>query len=222
MPDKKEISEEEEIDEAPPEEEDDEPLSFILAPPEDEKLRTVALFGEVNETRAEEVIFSLHAAHLTRIKKTPVDYEDITKGLEEENQPVEFLISTVGGDATDMFAIYDTIRYLRDDMDIETFGLGKVMSAGVLLLASGTKGKRKIGRYCRVMLHGVASGTAGNISNLKTEMAEIKRMQELYIQALVEETSLTKRQLRQMMAKNVNIYLSAEEAVKHGIADIIV
>jgi len=220
VPDKKEASVEEEIEEAPPEEEG--PLSFMLAPPEDEKLRTVALFGDVNEARAEEVIFSLHAAHLTRIKKTPVDYEDITKGLREESQPVEFLISTVGGDATDMFAIYDTVRYLRSDMDIETFGLGKVMSAGVLLLSSGTKGKRKIGRYCRVMLHGVASGTAGNISNLKTEMAEIKRMQELYIQALVEETNLTKRQLRQMMAKNVNIYLSAEEAVKHGIADIIV
>jgi len=215
------------IEEEPEEQEEEsveegelDPSMFLQL--EDEKLRTIALFGEVNEKISEEVIFSLHAAYMTRTKKVPVDYEDITKGIKEEPQPVDFLISTVGGDATDMFAMYDTIRYLRDGMDIETFGLGKVMSAGVLLLASGTKGKRKIGRYCRVMLHGVASGTAGNISSLKIEMAEIKRMQELYIQALVDETNLTKRQLRQMMAKNVNIYLSAEEAVKHGIADIIV
>ena len=189
---------------------------------EEEKLRSIALFGEVNETRAEEIIFSLHAAHMTRTKKVPVDYEDITKGFKEEPQSVDFLISTVGGDATDMFAIYDTVRYLREDMDIKTFGLGKVMSAGVLLLSCGTKGHRRIGRYCRVMLHGVASGTQGNISNLTTEMAEIKRMQELYIEAIVAETNLTKPQLKRMISKNVNVYLSAEQAIEYGIADIIV
>jgi ATP-dependent Clp endopeptidase proteolytic subunit ClpP len=226
VPDTKEEIPEEEEAAAPeegeiPEEELDTSLLHMQFD-EEEKLRTIGLFGEVNETRSEEVIFSLHAAHMTRTKKTPVDYEDIAKGFKEEPQPVDFLISTVGGDATDMFAIYDTVRYLRDDMDIKTFGLGKVMSAGVLLLASGTKGHRRIGRYCRVMLHGVASGTQGNISNLTTEMAEIKRMQELYIEAIVAETSLTKAQLKRMISKNVNVYLCAEEAVKYGIADIIV
>jgi len=189
---------------------------------EDEKLRTIGLFGDVNTARTEEVIFGLYSLHLTMTKKIPVDYEDINQGLKDKECPVEFLISTVGGDATDMFAIYDTMRHLRDDMTIETFGLGKVMSAGVLLLASGTKGKRKIGRNCRVMVHGVASGTQGNISNLKVEMTEIKKIQQMYIDALVAETKLTKTQLTRMMAKNVNVYLSAEEAIKYGIADIIV
>ena len=220
MPDKEEESKQEEEQNPSPDEEEL-PLSLLL-PPEEEKLRVIGLFGEVNEARAEEVIFSLNAAYLTRTKKVPVDYEDISKGIEERPQPVEFLISTIGGDATDMFAMYDTVRHLRGEMDIETFGLGKVMSAGVLLLACGTKGKRRIGKYCRVMLHGVASGTQGNISNLKTEMAEINRMQEMYIDALAAETNLTKPQLKRMMNKNVNVYLSAEEAVKHGIADIIV
>lgn len=189
---------------------------------QEEKMRVIGLFGEVNETRAEEIIYSLHAAHMTRIKKSLVDYDDLDKGVKEESQPVEFLVSTVGGDASDMFAIYDTVRSLRHELEVTTFGLGKVMSAGVLLLACGEKGKRRIGKYCRVMLHGVASGTQGNIPNLKTEMAEINRMQELYIDALVEETNLTKQQLKRIISKNVNVYLSAEEAVKYGIADIIV
>jgi len=189
---------------------------------EDEKLRTIGLFGEVNSTKAEEIIYGLYALDATKLKKSPVDYLDLAKGLIKEVEPVEFIVSTEGGDATDMFAIYDAIRHLRPGMEIETFGLGKVMSAGVLLLASGTKGKRKIGKYCRVMLHGVASASAGNISNLKTEMAEIKKMQEMYVNALVEETNLTKAQLKRMVNKNVNVYISAEEAVKYGIADIIV
>ena len=199
----------------------DQPLVHLQLE-EDEKLRTIGLFGDVNATRTEEVIFSLHALNLTKTKRVPVDYEDLDKGFTEEIKGAEFLISTAGGDACDMFAIYDTIRYLRDGMEIETFGLGKVMSAGVLLLACGTKGKRKIGRNTRVMIHEVASGTQGSISNLKVEMTEIKRIQEMYIDALVDETNLTKAQLKRMMAKNVNVYLSAEEAVIHGIADIIV
>jgi len=189
---------------------------------EDDKLRTIGLFGEVNSAKAEEVIYGLYSLNATKLKKRPVDYLDLAKGLAKEVEPVEFIVSTEGGDATDMFAIYDAIRHLRAGMDIETFGLGKVMSAGVLLLAAGTKGKRKIGKYCRVMLHGVASTSAGNISNLKTEMAEIKKMQEMYIDGLAAETNLTKSQLKRMMNKNVNVYLSAEEAVKYGIADIIV
>ena len=189
---------------------------------EDDKLRTIGWFGEVTSAKAEEVIYGLYTLDATKLKKKPINYLDLSQGLLEEVDPVEFIVSTEGGDATDMFAIYDAVRHLRDGMEIGTFGLGKVMSAGVLLLACGTKGKRKIGKYCRVMLHGVASASAGNISNLKTEMAEIKKMQEMYIDALSAETNLTKAQLKRMMNKNVNVYLSAEEAVKYGIADIIV
>lgn len=188
----------------------------------EEKLRTIGLFGDVDSARTEEVIYGLHALNATKLKKTPIDYLDFGKGIIETIEPVEFLISTVGGDACDMFAIYDTIRYLRDDMEIKTFGLGKVMSAGVLLLACGTSGQRRIGQNCRVMLHGVASASQGNISNLKAEMIEIKKIQEMYINALLEETKLTKAQLKRIMNKNVNVYLSAEESVAYGIADIIV
>jgi len=131
-------------------------------------------------------------------------------------------VNSQGGVASDMFAMYDFIREVREEMEIHTYGLGKVMSAAVLLLASGTKGKRKIGKYCRVMIHSVIAGSSGALHDLKNEMKEIQAIQDLYIEALSSETKLTKKKLREMFSENVNVYLSAEQAVKYGIADIIV
>ena len=137
-------------------------------------------------------------------------------------EPLDFIVSTWGGSAVDMFSIYDIMRMVRNDCDINTLGLGKVMSAGVLLLAAGTKGQRKIGKNCRVMLHGVQSGQHGNISDLENEMAEAKWTQERLVSCLTEETKMTKRYIKKLLAKRMNIYFTAEEAVELGIADEIV
>jgi ATP-dependent Clp protease protease subunit len=138
------------------------------------------------------------------------------------NYPIEIVLSTNGGNADDMFAVYDAIRWVRETVDVETFGLGKVMSAGTLLLAAGTKGQRKIGKHCRVMIHSVIGGSVGPMHQLDNEMKEVKAIQESYIKAVCEETNLTERKLRSLLKKKVNIYLTAEEAVEHGFADIIV
>jgi ATP-dependent Clp endopeptidase proteolytic subunit ClpP len=124
--------------------------------------------------------------------------------------------------ADDMFALYDIMKVIEQDTDISTIGMGKVMSAGVLILAGGTKGKRKIGRNCRVMLHSVIAGNHGSLHSLVNEMEAIQDLQELYIDRLVEDTKMTKKQLKRLLEQKVNIYLSAEQAVEYGIADIIV
>jgi ATP-dependent protease ClpP protease subunit len=59
-------------------------------------------------------------------------------------EPMSFIVSTWGGSAVDMFSIYDIMRMVRNDCDINTLGIGKVMSAGVLLLAAGTKVKERL------------------------------------------------------------------------------
>ena len=64
----------------------------------------------------------------------------------------------------EMFALYDLMRMVREDCGIHTFGIGKVMSAGVLLLAAGTKGERRIGKNCRIMLHRVLTGDSGSLA----------------------------------------------------------
>ena len=72
-----------------------------------------------------------------------------------------------------MFSVYDMMRMIRDEIPICTFGRGKVMSAGVLLLAAGSKGERRIGKNCRVMIHGVISGQDGHIADVENEFSEI-------------------------------------------------
>ena len=132
------------------------------------------------------------------------------------------MISTTGGLAVEMFSVYDVVRELRSETPVHTKGIGKVMSAGVLLLASGEKGRRKIGRYCRVMIHGVVAGTHGHIADVENEFAETKYTQKMYIKALAEETDMTEKYIKKLMDKKTNIYLDAEEAVNLGIADIII
>tara|TARA_R110002153_G_scaffold64603_4_gene173007 strand:- start:696 stop:1337 length:642 start_codon:yes stop_codon:yes gene_type:complete len=193
---------------------------IIFAPPE-QKLRTVGVMGEINDDASAEVVFGLLSLHNSAIHYEPVDIEDEESDMKEVIMPIDMVISTPGGNADDMFAIYDTMRSIREEVPIRTRGIGKVMSAGVVLLAAGTKGERSIGKNCRVMLHSVIGGHVGPMHQLDAEMEEIRNIQDQYIAVLSEETKMTKRYLRNLLKKKVNIYLSATEAIELGIADKI-
>ena len=199
-------------------------LSQILGTAVQEpELRTLTIIGDINEELSKDVMAALWYLQNNATVQELVDPEDPEcEETREVKLPIEVVISTNGGNADDMFAIYDAIRWIRNTVDVETFGLGKVMSAGTLLLASGTKGKRKIGKHCRVMIHSVIGGSVGPMHQLDNEMKEVKAIQESYIRAICEETNLTERKLRALLKKKVNIYLTAEEAVEYGFADIIV
>jgi ATP-dependent Clp endopeptidase proteolytic subunit ClpP len=187
--------------------------------------RVIGLFGDVEENKAAQLIgmmFDLAEDAEIETEEDIGEGEDKKVEVKIETLPIEFLLSTPGGSADDMFAIYDVMRVVREKCPIQTFGLGKVMSAGVLLLAAGTKGQRKIGKNCRVMIHSVIGGTSGSFHNLENEMEEMRYMQEAYLRALSDESNLSVSQLKRMINRKVNVYLSAEEAVKMGIADIIV
>ena len=173
------------------------------------EIRTMALFGDVDEEKALDLIVGLLSLTEFTGKEPPYD-------------PIKFYISTYGGSADEMFALYDMMSLLKAQCEIETIGLGKVMSAGTLLLAAGTKGKRKIGRHCRIMIHAVVAGSAGELHDIENEMKSIKHIQELYINALARETNMTKRTIQKFLDRRVNVYLTAEEAVEHGIADEII
>tara|TARA_B100002019_G_scaffold271317_1_gene265624 strand:- start:1059 stop:1709 length:651 start_codon:yes stop_codon:yes gene_type:complete len=192
----------------------------MLMTEERPELRLTGIYGDVNEERCSEAVYGLHALKLTG-RKERVITEDEVEAVEVYNEPIEFIISSHGGLAADMFSVYDTIREIRETTEIHTKGLGKVMSAGVLLLASGTKGKRRIGKYCRVMIHGVMAGQHGYLADVENEFKETKAIQRMYVQALADETNMTEAYVRKLMGKKTNVYLNAEEAVKLGIADII-
>ena len=185
---------------------------------QDDLQSTFMLYGDVTEEKAADIV----AALLLLGDKKRVDKarSRLPEGKDVEN--IKFYLSTYGGSADDMMSIYDMMRLTKQNRDIETIGMGKIMSAGTLLLAAGTRGKRKIMKNCRVMIHAVSAGNVGAIHNLVNEMEEIQNIQEMYIAALCEQTLLTKRQLKKMLDQKVNVYLTAEEAVEYGLADEVI
>jgi ATP-dependent Clp endopeptidase proteolytic subunit ClpP len=187
----------------------------------DDVPRLVGICGDLDEEKAGELIYGMIALYEAGTSYQLSDPKDENSDVLVSYSPFEFLVSTLGGNAQEMFGIYDLMRALQENCEIYTVGLGKVFSAGTLLLASGTKGKRRIGKNCRVMIHAVLGGNHGSIHNLENEMDEIRWTQDRYIEAMVQETNMSKTHLKKILNRKVNAYFTAEEAVELGIADII-
>lgn len=171
----------------------------------------IGVFSDIDEETAAEIIHNL------LIMKSVAE----SSGPDDLKPSVDFYISTNGGSAHEMFAIYDVMRMVKEHVDICTVGIGKVMSAGTLLLSAGTKGKRKIGKNCRVMIHDVIGGHVGPMNQLKNEMKEISFTQQQYAASLVAESSITEEYMEIILSRGVNSYISAEEALKMGLVDEI-
>ena len=185
------------------------PMTLFMPPAGADKgeSRTIGLFGEVEEAKISQIVgVMLELADNAEVEY-PANPDDPESEVLAENEPIEFIINTPGGSADDMFALYDVMRVIKNKCDIITFGVGKVMSAGVLLLAAGTKGQRRIGKNCRVMIHSVIGGNAGPLHNLENEMDEIRYVQNAYLKALADETNMTVSQLKRMINRKVNVYL---------------
>lgn len=194
-------------------------LSQAMNSAKEPKIRVTGVYGDINEEKCSETLFSLIMLAETAVEIIPGEKPEDDK---EVVLPMDFYISTHGGSATEMFGLYDMMRKIRDFCPIHTFGLGKVMSAGVLLLAAGTKGERRIGANCRVMIHGVVSGQQGYLADVENEFEEAKFTQELYCKALASETNMSLKYIKKLLQRKTNVYLSAKEAVELGIADIII
>jgi ATP-dependent Clp protease protease subunit len=183
---------------------------------EEMESRTMLLQGELSEEKSGEILSGFLA--LADLKPPK---QDLKEG-EMPYDPITLYISTYGGSADEMFGLFDIMNRTKKVCVIETIGVGKVMSAGTLLLAAGTKGHRKISRHCRVMLHQVSAGTFGPLFNMTTEIDAIQKLQDQYVKAMSSCTNLSERKLKSLLNERVNIYLSAEEAVEYGLADEII
>ena len=199
-------------------------VNNIQAPSHSEnELRTLTLYGDINERKGADVTSALlyleSTSHIEM--ETPTEEDKTTISIIA--RPISMIVSTHGGAASDMFSILDVMDMIkRKTCDIETLGIGKVMSAGVPILAAGTKGKRKVGRNCRIMLHNVMAGTGGTIFSMENELEEIKWIQERYIECLSNYTKLTPSKIKKLLKTQKDVYISAEEAIKMGIADEII
>jgi ATP-dependent Clp endopeptidase proteolytic subunit ClpP len=187
----------------------------------DSKSRTVGIYGEVNEEHCKGAVTALYYFRDTGEIEEPEDEED-EQNLKKSYLPIDFIVSTEGGSVSDMFAVYDCMRDVKKTCEINTFGVGKVMSAGILLLAGGTQGKRRIGRHCRLMLHSVSGGHFGSLKELEVDLREVKWYQIQFTKALITETKLSEKEIKAIFRKKTDTYFDAEQAVKWGIADEIV
>lgn len=137
------------------------------------------------------------------------------------NSPIHLLISTYGGSVDEMFSLYDIIKFLP--CPVHTVALGKVMSAGVLILAAGVKGKRLMGASSRIMMHSVSGGTYGNVFEVDNQAREIRRLHDLMVSALTKETKMTKEQVEDIvMSTKLDYYVTPQQALKMGIIDKII
>jgi ATP-dependent Clp protease, protease subunit len=140
--------------------------------------------------------------------------------LESENpeKDINVYINSPGGDITALFAIYDTMQYIKPD--ISTICFGQAASAAAVLLAAGTKGKRLALPHARVLLHQPWGSGAGQATDIEIQAKEIMRMRDLLEQILADHTGQSKERLNQDTDRD--FVLSAAEAKEYGMIDEVI
>jgi ATP-dependent Clp protease protease subunit len=140
--------------------------------------------------------------------------------LESENpdKDINIYINSPGGDITALFAIYDTMSYVKPD--ITTICFGQAASAAAVLLAAGTKGKRLALPHARVLLHQPYGGAAGQASDIELVAKEIQRMRTLLEEILAEHTGQPVDKINRDTDRD--FVMSADEAKEYGIIDEVI
>jgi ATP-dependent Clp protease, protease subunit len=141
--------------------------------------------------------------------------------LESENpdKDINLYINSPGGDITSLFAIYDTMQFIRND--IATICLGQAASAAAVLLAAGTKGKRLALPHSRILLHQPYGQTGyGQVSDLELAAKEILRMRDLLEEILAKHTGQPLDRVHTDTDRD--FVMESNEALEYGIIDGVI
>lgn len=134
----------------------------------------------------------------------------------DPDRDISLYINSPGGSFTALTAIYDTMRYLK--CDVQTVCLGQAASAAAVILAAGTPGKRLALPNSRILIHQpYTEGTGGQISDLEIQANEILRMRALLEKMLAEATGKSMEEVSRDVERDK--ILTAEDAVEYGIVD---
>ena len=134
---------------------------------------------------------------------------------EDPDRDVNLYINSPGGEITSLFAIYDTIQYIKPD--VSTVCMGMAASAAAVILAGGTRGKRFALPHARVMLHQPQGGASGQAADIEIQARLILQMREQLNRILAKHTG----QEYEKVAKDTDrdFWMRANEAVDYGIVD---
>jgi ATP-dependent Clp protease, protease subunit len=137
---------------------------------------------------------------------------------EDPEKDINLYINSPGGDITSLFAIYDTMQYIKPD--VSTIVMGQAASAAAVLLLAGTKGKRYALPYSRVLLHQPHGGAEGQAVDIEIQAREILRYRRLLEEIVAKHTG----QPLEKVSKDTDrdYILTAEEAVAYGVVDEVI
>lgn len=137
---------------------------------------------------------------------------------EDAKKDISLYINSPGGSVYDAMAIYDTMQFVKND--IQTVGIGVQASAAAFLLSSGTKGKRFLLPHSTVMIHQPSSGTRGKVTDQEIDLRESIRIKKLLEEIMAKNTNQKVAKIHADMERDY--WMTASEAQKYGVVDKII
>ena len=137
---------------------------------------------------------------------------------EDPEKEIQLYVNTPGGSATAGLAIYDTMQYMR--APVSTICVGLAASAGAIILAGGTKGRRFALTYSRMMIHQPWGGAQGSVSDISIQTKEFMAVRQILNEVLAKHTSQPLERVERDTERN--FWMSADEAKTYGLIDDVI
>ncbi|MBL7493322.1 ATP-dependent Clp protease proteolytic subunit [Frankia sp. AgB1.9] len=137
---------------------------------------------------------------------------------EDPDRDISIYINSPGGSFTSLTAIYDTMQFVRPD--IQTICMGQAASAAAVLLAAGSPGKRFALQNSRILIHQPSGSGEGQSSDIEIQAREILRMRSLLEKMLADHTGKAEEDIRRDIERDK--ILSADEAKEYGLIDEVI
>ncbi|MDZ7744914.1 MAG: ATP-dependent Clp protease proteolytic subunit [Candidatus Saccharibacteria bacterium] len=136
----------------------------------------------------------------------------------DPKKDIYLYINSPGGSVYDALAIYDTMNFVK--ADVQTVGIGVQASAAAFLLSSGTKGKRMLLPHATIMMHQPSSGTRGKVSDQEIDLRESLRVKKLLEEIMAKNTGQNVKKIHEDLERDK--WMTAQEAKKYGVVDTVV
>ena len=137
---------------------------------------------------------------------------------DEPDQDVYLYVNSPGGQVSSGMAIYDTMQYIKPD--VQTICIGQAASMGALLLSAGAKGKRFALPHSRIMIHQPTGGFQGQHTDIEIQAKEISRIREILDGILATHSGQDAKKVRKDTERDH--YMTGEEALKYGLIDKLI
>src|SRR5205807_4085864 len=137
---------------------------------------------------------------------------------EDPEKEIQLYVNTPGGSATAGLAIYDTMQYMR--APVSTICVGLAASAGAIILAGGTKGRRFALSYSRMMIHQPWGGAEGSVTDISIQTKEFLAIRQILDEVLSKHTGQPRERVERDTERN--FWMSAEEAKEYGLIDDVI